>query len=110
MENNNVPPYIAAIVREIMIEGVTPELEIEIRRLGASRKPDILNRWDIGISSENKKAELLTKLRDLGIPFGGGPNWSPGEQFEDLRDKGLVSGSYKEITWWGPQKYTIVEK
>lgn len=48
-------------------------------------------------------AAVLTALRDEGLPFvDAGPGWPPGAIFADLRDRGLVRGSYDGIVWSGP--------
>ena len=53
------------------------------------------------------KAQVLTALRDLGLCFSAGREWSPTEVFEWLRDQGLVSGHYRRIGWRGPGDFEI---
>lgn len=43
------------------------------------------------------KAREMTWLRDHGIPFAVGKEWSPAEIFEYLRDRGLVAGGYWSV-------------
>ena len=46
---------------------------------------------------------MFGALRDLGILFLGiDKGWSPGDVFEDLRERGLVNGEFEEIVWSGP--------
>lgn len=60
-------------------------------------------------SSQEAKAEMLSKLRDCGICFSGGPDWSPSEVFEYLRDCGLLTGRYRKVIWRGPSQMEVIE-
>ena len=44
-------------------------------------------------------ARLAAQLRDLGIAFSYGRDWSPSEVVQQLRDEGLFKGSFNEISW-----------
>ena len=62
------------------------------------------------IASEPEKGRELMRLRDAGIPMGGGKEWNPQEVFEDLREKGLVKGPYLAIGWIGPGHHILAER
>ena len=51
--------------------------------------------------SFEEMARLAGSLRDLGVAFGAGREWSPSEVVQDLKDRGLVSGEFTEIAWTG---------
>ncbi|MBI5029463.1 MAG: hypothetical protein HZB51_02970 [Chloroflexi bacterium] len=76
--------------------------------------PDDLDstRWVIQYFSEVEKVALFTQLRDLGIPFsiGSHSGWGPSEQFEDLRNRGLLNGNYKQVAWRRPQEPVVIER
>jgi hypothetical protein len=58
---------------------------------------------EITISSRDELPVLLERLRDAGVAFvGGSSGWPPAAVFEDLRDRGLVSGLYEEIVFRAP--------
>ncbi|WP_414495950.1 hypothetical protein [Stenotrophomonas maltophilia] len=53
------------------------------------------------------KARLFAALRDRGVAFSAGREWSPAEVFAWLRDRGLLDGPYLRIAWTGPQQYVV---
>jgi hypothetical protein len=56
-----------------------------------------------GVADDIEKANLLTTLRDMGIPFGHAPEgWPPSAVFELFRERKLVQGTYKQIFRAGP--------
>lgn len=58
--------------------------------------------------TEAKLHQILQKLRDDGFAFVGGPaGWPPAEVFEDLREKGKVSGDFLEIVWFDPETTSV---
>jgi hypothetical protein len=61
------------------------------------------------VENAEKKALVLEDLRDLGFAFSVGPGWSPSEVFEDLRDRNLLQGCYKRLSWTGPKQFHITE-
>lgn len=54
------------------------------------------------VNDFNEKGRIFSLLRDMGIGFLGGREWSPSEVFEYLRDMRVVSGKYKRVFWKGP--------
>jgi hypothetical protein len=66
--------------------------------------------WDLPYRSDQQLAEILIALRDAGYPFLGEEHgWPPTAIFEDLRDKGLLSGPFREITWLGPGRPILID-
>ena len=60
----------------------------------------------VPFNGQSELAALLVKLRDHGVALGGElAGWPPAAVFEDLRDQGLVTGPYTEITFSGPGKW-----
>lgn len=67
------------------------------------------SRWTFP-GGDDAMAPVLTALRDLGLALvGAGPGWHPGGIFELLREKGLVTGSYRKIEWHAPGDWVVRE-
>jgi len=59
--------------------------------------------FSVSYSNESELALQLSKLNDLGFLFvNAGPDMHPGGEFLFLRQKGLVHGKIKTISWAGP--------
>mgnify|MGYP006869414296 CR=1 FL=1 len=58
---------------------------------------------------QNFKIRLFEKLRDEGVCFSAGQDWSPAEVFEFLRDNGMLTGPYRKIVWDGPRRSRVIE-
>ena len=84
---------------------------IELKKIGAKRSvfnPKIMK---IKYKSEKELADILSKIRDIGIPFIGGPaGWPPSSIFEHLREKGMIDGNYINITWKNPNETIKFER
>jgi len=61
----------------------------------------------VSISDEEEKSVIFEKLRDMGVCFSAGREWSPSEVFEHLREKGFLQGGYRKISWKGPGNYIV---
>ncbi len=59
------------------------------------------------VGDDTGKARLFADLRDRGVAFSAGREWSPAEVFAWLRDRGLLDGPYLRIAWTGPQQYVV---
>lgn len=73
-------------------------------------KPCLFKRdyWKTEYSSEIELAKIFNILRNEKVLLAWTPGgWSPGAIFEELRDKGLISGKYDRIFWSGKGKYDI---
>ncbi|MCG3766502.1 hypothetical protein EXA23_09825 [Vibrio cincinnatiensis] len=66
-----------------------------------------LSEYTFLVSGNQEKAELFDKLRVLEVNFSDGREWCPAEVFEYLRETGLLSGSFKKISWSGPGDYHL---
>ena len=61
------------------------------------------NVFSVSYSTESELALQLSKLNNLGFLFvNAGPDMHPGGEFRYLREKGLVQGKIKTISWSGP--------
>ncbi|MGF6418929.1 hypothetical protein ABH900_002432 [Stenotrophomonas sp. AN71] len=59
------------------------------------------------VGDDAGKARLFAALRDLGVAFSAGREWSPAEVFSWLRDRGLLEGPCLRIAWTDPQQYVV---
>lgn len=59
------------------------------------------------VGDDISKARLFAALRDLGVAFAAGREWSPVEVFGWLCDHGLLEGPYLRIAWTDPQRYVV---
>lgn len=62
------------------------------------------------ISDDTARARMLSHLRDLGVAFSAGREWSPAEVFEHLRGNGLLHGTYTRIVWTAPRQYSLSQE
>lgn len=68
---------------------------------------DDLSEYVLATNDESKKASIFEVLREIGLCFSGGREWCPSEIFEDFRDRGLLRGEFKKVSWSGPGEYRI---
>lgn len=105
--------YVSLILGgKIRLEHVTEDLEGLIVEMGGKQEV-IENRpvWVLNYESDQQLAQLSERLNKEGVLFAGGPaGWPPAEIFDDLRMKGLLHGSFKEVTWTGPGKWFIRDR
>jgi hypothetical protein len=66
-----------------------------------------LSEYTFSVTGNQEKAELFDKLRALDAGFSSGKEWCPAEVFEYLRETGLLTGSFKKISWNGPGDYHL---
>jgi hypothetical protein len=78
------------------------------RDLEAVGFEQVESKLTIFCETEVEKAGKMALLRDLGIPFAAGREWSPSEVFEYLRDKKLIEGMYLRVAWRDPDSPYIV--
>lgn len=104
------PTYVSDVQRsEVMLENVSEDLREALQQLGAEETEGPRQKtWVIYASDKEKLAKTFAAIRDLGIPFAGGPSgWPPAEIFRELRDQDLIEGEFKEITWLGKGQWEI---
>jgi hypothetical protein len=95
------PPYVAVADPTRWVVEHGSGLGWKLRRLG-------FHRWLPGLPFEAKFRRplpfdrmgiLAARLRDLGLAFSAGPDWSPSEVMQFLRDEGHIAGTFMEIAW-----------
>ena len=88
---------------KIRIETVTAAIEHELLSLGGQSVIEGGEIWIIPFEGTEALAKVLDQLNRIGVMFVGQPaGWPPAEIFDDLRTKGLIHGTFKEVTWTGP--------
>jgi hypothetical protein len=75
-----------------------------LRSLGGRREFITPWIWTFVTKDEQSLGQLLMALRDLGVPFVAQPShaWPPAGVFDELRKRGLVTGSYMTTESWRP--------
>jgi len=95
------PPYVAVADPTRWVVKRGSPVAGELRRLGFSR-------WMPFVPFEAKfrhalpfeqMGALAGQLRDRGVTFSAGRDWSPSEVVQFLRDEGHFTGSFTEIAW-----------
>ncbi len=92
---------------EITVTAMTKSAERMLKNKGFFVYMDDEKRWKISVNDEKGKADIFRFLRDQDFCFSSGREWSPSEVFEYLKEKGLLTGKYKRISWIAPGKYRI---
>jgi len=105
-------PYVSAFENVLVLKNVPMDLLSQITYPSLVKKGDGYYTADVKKITQEEEVKLLKMLNNLGFAFsvGGMGGWSPSELFEDYREKGLLSGKYKEIAWKGPDDWIIREK
>lgn len=92
--------YVAA--REnfrVVIANPSPRIKRELAHLGGEL---IGYEWILEVQNDIGVAALFDTLRNHGVLFGGAAHgWPPAELFELYREKGLLSGPYREVLFRG---------
>ncbi|HEU0295798.1 MAG TPA: hypothetical protein VFR47_23875 [Anaerolineales bacterium] len=110
---NAPPPNVSVILADtIRLENVSNDLIDSLKDLGA--KESTINDevvWIIDFGDDNDLATKLQALNKMGVLFVGEPSgWPPAAIFTDLRERKLLEGTFKEISWRGPRKWLVHEK
>ncbi|HEX2248868.1 MAG TPA: hypothetical protein VHH32_00885 [Gemmatimonadales bacterium] len=96
----------AEVTRVVSIEGDTVEVwegtvadRPLLRSLGGRRSFITPWIWSFRAPDKAALARLLTALRDASVAFEGDDpkRWTPSDIFAQMREHGLVSGSYDEV-------------
>lgn len=94
------PPFVSFTSPDLWVVRNGGPLARELRRLGFSRW--LIGPWEARFRpalSFEAMGLLATQLRDLGLAFSSGRDWSPSETVADLRDRGHLTGVFTEIAW-----------
>jgi hypothetical protein len=107
------PTFVSVILvgdNEVTVEA-GPDVDTRtLRALGGRRS--LLNRrtWTFPARDDEALGTLLHALRDLGVAFAWEPSgWPPAAVFAHLRDRGLVQGTIKAVTWRAPGDFQVFE-
>lgn len=100
--------YVSYITDVVSIKNADSQSEKALHQFGVTR--DSRGDLKIPFASKQQLADVLAALRDQGIPFSAGPDWSPSEQFEELRARGLIQGPFDMIIWHGANDFRIIKK
>ncbi len=104
------PSHVAVVLgEEVLVRVTDADARAVIRGLGGRRTLFPLRTWMIPFRGDQELATLLVALRDGGLLFGSGRQWPPCDVFEDLRERGLVSGKYKKVFWHSPGQFRVIE-
>lgn len=106
----DTPPFVQTADGDVITVQVTePELRRYIATLGFTVDLTDPKKLSLTTSGFAHKADVFARLRDKGIYFARGREWSPAEVFEYLKEQGLVQGGFTEITWRGPDDWVTYE-
>ncbi len=119
---NEMPSYISWINGGHVVASVGADDQIEtVQRLGghpisrSRTNPAEVDRYNWRIEYQHRNdgalAVILTDLRDHDFAFVfTGHGIEAGDQFERLRNDGLVDGVYRAIWWRGPGLWETHER
>jgi hypothetical protein len=94
---------------EVRIENAAPEIAGELQAIGGMEK--LLGDrtvWVIHTTDDEGLGRTLGRLRDIGFLFVDQPGgWPPAAVFDELRDRGLVRGSFDSVNWINPAQWRV---
>jgi hypothetical protein len=102
----NKPSFVKSVIDDkITIENIPDllRLEFSLQAAHASVVSEILAK------TIEEQALVFNTLRNHGVCFSYGRDWSPSELFQYFREQKLITGSFKEISWRTPDEYIIRE-
>jgi hypothetical protein len=106
--SKNPPPYVSkADGNEIIVEAVEAPTRALLTAIGFVAQSGSNDVYLLSVNGEREKAQIFSKLRDAGICFARGKEWSPAEVFEWLKEQGFLTGSFKSIAWRGPDDWLL---
>ena len=62
------------------------------------------------VADDTDKARVMTELRDGELCFVRAREWCPAEVFEWLRDRGMLKGPFRTISWWRQGTYRLSDE
>jgi hypothetical protein len=88
-----------------------PEVDASaLKALGGHKKFLSRGTWTFPAREEQALGALLHELRELGVAFAWERSgWPPAAVFAHLRDRGLVQGPIRAITWRAPGDFQLFE-
>lgn len=105
MNVNSVMAFVTkADGKIIRVNLIDEKFEYELSKLDFVFDHDT-KEYVLQVSDNDKKSKTFKHLRDLGVAFSSGKEWSPSEVFEYLREMGLITGKYTRISWTNLGEY-----
>ncbi len=102
--------YVSSVQDNIVVVIISSKIDKAVLQALGGKRSLLSSKWHIKCDDDEQLADCFTKLRDENIAFvGGSHSWTPAEVFIYLRDKNIISGSFKEITWSDPGNFHIRE-
>lgn len=87
-----------------VVEAKDLAAENELLALGFSKRDGV---FETPVGTIDDRATLVRQLVQLGAAFSTGKDWSPAEFVEYLKELGLVTQSFKTISWKGPGQFEV---
>jgi hypothetical protein len=107
------PTHVSLILvgdNEVKVEAGADVDPKALRALGGHRSLLSRGTWTFPARDEQALGTLLHELRELGVAFAWQPSgWPPAAVFAHLRDRGMVEGPIKAITWRAPGDFQLFE-
>ena len=107
------PTYVSSILvgdNQVTLEAGPGADARALRALGGRRHLIRRRMWTFAGRDEHALGALLHALRDMGVAFAWAPSgWPPAAVFAHLRDRGLVEGRIRAVTWRSPGDFEIFE-
>jgi hypothetical protein len=103
-------PYVSSFGNFLILENVSEDLIAQIKHPPLSKNDEGNYEADLGEFTQEEEIKLLETLNNLGFAFSAGRGWPPSDIFEEYRERGLLSGTYKKIEWRGPGDWFIEER
>ncbi|HKI54988.1 MAG TPA: hypothetical protein VJ987_12750 [Anaerolineales bacterium] len=105
--------YVSLVSKDLIyLENVSEDVIKELDTLNA-KKGELEARtiWEIAFLSRLELAEKLRKLNELGFLFAGSSHgWPPAEIVADLRERKMLTGSFKEVRWRRHDDWFVIER
>lgn len=107
MISQSVGAYVSTVDgSHIRVRVMDVSVEKDLLALGFSLDSKV-SEFTVLVKDDKQKSELFERLRALDVAFANGRDWCPAEVFLHLSDKGLLKGSFKMISWTGPDDYRV---
>jgi hypothetical protein len=91
----------------VVVECIDNQLEDLLISLGFECKDRFYIKQ---IDEEEKRINIIRALMTSTVLFAEGRDWSPAELMLYYREKGIINGKFKIISWTKPNEYNITEK
>ena len=65
---------------------------------------------EVAEQDDTTAGRIAERLRDLGLGFSAGRDWSPAGYIEHLKDEGLATGEFTDVYWSAPGRWSFEPK